>query len=148
MTRHLHGLELSVPEGAQDESLFRFVLVSETTPVPELAHTKKTAPVVRPSLVVARRAAVPGPFDSSIFEADNRAMVHRDRTFRVLASGTSTCHGRELVWQDVTLTGPGGLQIFQRHFVAAAVDGHQAVVTITTGTRDLDGLAARIGLSR
>ncbi len=149
MTRSFHGLDIDIPGDANDESMYRFVLADDALALsaPLLSKATNRDPKVRTSVVISRIPAGAKPANESAFEESNQQATRRDPGFRVLGTGRFERDGRELAWQDVTLSGPNGLQIFQRQVMSAPADGHHVLIAITSGKRDLEQYAVKLGLA-
>jgi hypothetical protein len=141
----LHGVPITIPDDWEDWSVFKF-----TPP----AEAKAALPVkgevrgLQPNLIVTRRPLEPGVAIAEVYRESNRAYKEVNPSFQVLAEGVARYQGLEAVWQDSSQVDPrSNLSVHQRHVAIAPGDGVVVLLTLTGEKRDLERLAAAIGLT-
>jgi hypothetical protein len=146
----LHGIELAVPAGWEDWTLFRFKAPPRAdlgTPLHMRAAQAPSKPAFRSNLMVTKYELREPATIEHIFDAPNLDALRHQREFKVLRAGLGTYRGTAMAWQDTTFFEPAvQAQIFQRQIALLQDPAVLVVLSLTSDTTDLDALARQIGL--
>ncbi len=145
LTHTFHGISLTLPEGSEDRSIYRFTLPHTKKRSPQLVR-HAAEPAFQENLVLGLQPVAPDTTLAELFVQPNRASLQQTPSFRVLAWGVLEQAAESLAWQDVCFTGPNQMQVFQRQLARLASPTMAAVLVLTSAHKDLDALARTLGL--
>src|SRR5262245_36385009 len=131
----LHGWSIELPEGASDQSTYRFVLPTSNAERPALLTGRPHhGPEFRPSLIVAQHPEAMGSPPEELLLRSLQAAKARAPGLQSQRSGACTYRDAPLVWQDRTFAGPNGLRLFQRVMIWAPAGAAPVVATLTASS--------------
>lgn len=143
-----HGVELQLPEGSDDHSVFRFLLPrSKVTSKPDmLAGRGATEPDFHPNLLVTRHKLAPDTSLQQLLAQACAQLQQQDPSFKILGEGEGAHGGRPLSWQDTSFSGPQSMQIYQRQIAVKVADDLVTMLTLTSNRKDLRQHSASVGM--